>query len=216
MKLNNIISTQTIRFLKASVPSGTIYMPDFTALMQKKFRFIQVPTTLEEYDASKGVKFYHGTYKGIGIDALQIYDNGVSVLTKTNSKEGDKIIDALIEMASKELGVSVIEIPHLEKNYISDVEIVLEKDIGEAFERFTSAYKLLNKFLAKQAHEVPPFRVSGILLHCDLNDSPYLKPGRFVLERRGILPYNQNTYYSSAPLPTDAHLEVLQEIEKAL
>jgi hypothetical protein len=43
-----------------------------------------------------------------------------------------------------------------------------------------------------------------------------LAPGYFSIERRAEVPFRDNKYFSSAPLPTQDHVAILQEIEKAL
>ncbi len=216
MKLNNIVTSKTIRFFSASIPSGPIYMPDLVGVLQKHFRFLQVPTKIEEYDTTRGVKFLHGVFEDTVIDSLDIFDNGVSVTTKTNTNVADKFIDQLIKLAAKEWKATITDIPNTKRGYMSDIEIVFDKDLNAAFERFAGAMKLIDKYLKKQSDGIAPFAAAGMLFHCDVSHCAHLKPGRFILDRRVGHSFDHGIYFSSAPLSTDAHLEVLEEIEKVI
>jgi hypothetical protein len=216
MRLQNIIGSKAIRFFSGSSQFGNPYMPATIQLLQENFGFVQVPRSLEEYDASNGVKFFHGNFEGVTIDLLEIYSDGISVQTKTNTDVGDKFIDNLIELVSKKMNFKMREIPHKRRLYTSELEIILEKNISEAFEKFSNVCKIMNKSFQKQADDIPPVEMTGIIFNYDAVHSPHLKPGVFSLERRRGFAFDTNIYFATAPLPTDLHLETLAEIEKVL
>jgi len=40
--------------------------------------------------------------------------------------------------------------------------------------------------------------------------------GKFSFQRRDNTPFSENKYFSDAPLPTDGHLQLLEQFEKDL
>ncbi len=40
--------------------------------------------------------------------------------------------------------------------------------------------------------------------------------GRFSIQRRDNTPFSENKYFSDAPLPTDLHLQLLEQFERDL
>ncbi len=56
---------------------------------------------------------------------------------------------------------------------------------------------------------------SNVVMSPDVSQTK-LTPGAFTIERRADAPFKAKTYFSSAPLRTSVHLELLQEFEDAL
>ena len=164
MKISNIISSKTVGFLQGSTTSGNIFMPDFTRLMQENFRFLQVPTKLEEFNASNGVKFVHGEFEGIVIDLLEVYENGVVISTKTNTNNGNKFIDALIKLASKEFNFEVTNVPHMKKIYVSELDVISEKNLDSIFDSFKGILKIINNTVSQYGDDIPPYEGTGFLI----------------------------------------------------
>lgn len=197
-------------------PRGNVYMPALVPSLQKKYGFLGTPQTLDDFDASRGIRFLHGNFNGTTIDELCIYPDGVSVIAKANTNLLDKFIDDLISFSSKEFDLTQKEIPHRKRMYSSEMEISLERDIASQFEKFSGIYKKINGAMSKFADNVPDFKVTGIVMNYDVIASPHMKPDSFILDRRTGNTFDTNLYYTRAPLPTDAHLEILQDIEKIL
>jgi hypothetical protein len=57
--------------------------------------------------------------------------------------------------------------------------------------------------------------VTGIFFGYDTTHTKPYAP-IFTIERRADVPFVENKYFSTAPLPTDEHLKVLEDFEAAL
>jgi hypothetical protein len=216
MKLSSILTSKTVRFLFGTFQSGSAYIPHVNKLMHERFGFLGLPKSLEEMDGNKGIKFMHGNFNGITIDLLEVFNDGLVVHTKTNTNQADRFIDGLIDTVKKELNFVPQEIPHRSRMYISELEVSLDKDIAGAFKNFSKVAELITASISELADETPSMQGTGLVFNYDVTKSPHIKPVRFTLERRAESAFDTNLYFSSAPLPTDAHLSVLQEIERAL
>ncbi len=216
MQLKNILVSKTIRFVRGHSLSGGFFLPDLSLFMKEKYRFVEVPTKLQEFDSVRGVKFLHGQYKDVIINALEIYDNGLSVSTRVNTNYGDQLIDEVLDDAITKFGFEPENIPNLRKGYVSTLEIKLDKDISKPFKQFSDAYNIINKNLSQHSDGILPVSMNGFIIGCDLTQCHHLKPQKFTLERRDEREFGENLYFSTSPLPTDAHLEVIESIEKNL
>ena len=58
-------------------------------------------------------------------------------------------------------------------------------------------------------------QLGGIGLHNDVPDGGMYKTSKFIFERREGEPFSRNLYFSTAPLRTKDHLELLALLEKA-
>jgi hypothetical protein len=216
VRLEKILLSRAIRFGTGSTPAGSVYLPHLARVMQDRYRFIQVPTKLEEYDSTKGIKFFHGVFEGAVIESAEIYNDGVAVVTRANTRDADEFIDDLFDLALREFSYHIVKIPNLVRNYNSELEVIFEKNLDEAFSKFRSVIDNINRVVASYSVGVPPFQPTGLLIHCDLTQSHFLKPLRFGVERRIGYPFDSNLYYSTAPLPTDDHLASLEELERLI
>jgi len=214
MDLRRIVASKAIRFFAAE--SGGVYMPDAAALLKEKFRFMRTPETVEDFQDSEKRKFMHGTFEGIVIDSLEVHPDGVVVDTKANTRISDEFINEMIDLVTKELNFSLIEMPNTKRAYVSEVEVFLDKELHERFERFNAACKKINDTVSGYADSMPPFQPTGLIIDYDRTASPHLSPHSFILDRRRAASFDTQIYYSIAPLPTNVHLEVIAEIEKAL
>jgi hypothetical protein len=65
-----------------------------------------------------------------------------------------------------------------------------------------------------QGHAGAQFELSGLMFSADITVPT--KPVAFRLERAEETAFEANRYYSIAPLETDAHLELLENLEAFL
>lgn len=214
MKLRKIILTQQIRFLNTSAgPTGPASIVDISRGLQDRYKFFQIPRVVEEYDLKKGVTFLEGNFdKRFSIDKLQIYENGVLVDAKVDSTACDQFITDCVKWIQTTFGLLVEEQSNIARGNLSNIEV-----------EFTPRARTpspLDKFGQRIAQVLtgygtiaPPFQVSGFKLHCDVTTMALPKPTNFLFERREGQPYELNIYFSSAPLRTDDHLKLLDELE---
>jgi hypothetical protein len=59
------------------------------------------------------------------------------------------------------------------------------------------------------------FEPTAILINADLSQAK-IGPAIFSVERRADIPFSENIYFSSAPLRTSEHLDVVKEFEASL
>ena len=81
---------------------------------------------------------------------------------------------------------------------------------------FSAGARFLQK--KQEGYGLRPFKFDfgGLSLATDPTLYAGRKPVAFTLARRVNAPYSEKFFYSSAPLKTDDHVALLQQLEKAL
>lgn len=201
-------------------------MPDVVSGFRERYGFLEVPTTVAGYDASKGVTFRHGKFRvrtsvsaqgrvseEIVIDQLQVFNDGLVVNTKAYVEDADLFIDDVISWATSAFGYNILDDPPMQRAYASQVEIYFEGSLPPLFEKISILNKRITTALTSYGKTPPSYEVSGFSLHCDTTKLLAPIPSAFTFERRTQHPFTSNIYFSSAPLNTSDHLKVLEELE---
>lgn len=232
MKLLAVLFSQSMRFIRFANPMGTIYMPDAVKALQDRYGFIQVPTSLQEYDLTKGVAFSHGKFalqkrlslKGVEpefksdvivIDKFQIYGNGMLAETKSFVESADLFIDDVIRWGTEKFGLRLLEDPPVRKLFMSQLEVKLDTPVlSSLVQQSNPITKQLSSYFKNYDIECPPFEINSFAFHYDLTNCQAPAPTAFNIERRAGHPYSSNVYFSGAPLTTRDHLDLLTILDK--
>lgn len=178
------------------------------------YKFKQFPSLSDPIDLTKGMVFNGGTYKvqdnrDINI-SLTIYSDGVVVDTASSTNDADMFLEKLIgdfcEVFSQDTFKSILK----EKLYVSQVYVSCEKNIGLLNPKLSK----ITDYLSQNVENGIEYFLGGISFWADQTHKRI--PGPFLFERAANTPFSENRYYSSAPLQTEKHLEVIDKIEEIL
>jgi len=107
---------------------------------------------------------------------------------------------------------------HRPRFYLSTLVVKFERPIEDQLAAFGRIEAILNSHLPR---ENAPFKPKALSFGCgdpgglnfqDVRDHAKVD---FMLQRRVGFPYSENAYFSVMPAPTDMHIAILEEIEKA-
>lgn len=195
--------------------NGDLYYPEMVKALVERYGFIKYPTDFNSLDESKGVEFIGGRSGKRVIEKLVILDSGIFLDTCINTATSQELWLELMDWAVQTLGATFE--PGMVKRhvYVSNITFNSEAPI-----------LALNPFLAKIASVVTEeveknykqrlaYEPAGISIHFD-KESTKLGTAAFTVQRREGVPFGENKYFSSAPLKTDLHLELLQQWEKEM
>jgi len=193
-------------------PLGKASSLEAIAKLGSRFTFTKVPTRLEALNLQKGIELCEGTLGDIRIARLTIFANGIVADTRSSTEHSEKVLSEILAMAHEALGAK-----------ITPARLTFTSQLI-----FRSNMRLaaLNPILPKLARVLTD-RVSGDLKHCfefeptaillnvDTSQAKTL-PAMFSIERRAEVPFIENTFFSSAPLRTGEHMEVVKAFEESL
>jgi hypothetical protein len=213
MEIKSILVSQAIRFFGETGPVLDVRSPvPLIDGIRAKYGFVQIPQNLAELDFKKGVSFFHGYYKGKIIDKLSVYENGLLCEARHNTDLSDEFMSELLAWAAQEHDLRAKETGV--KAYVSQLEVTASVDVSSIFSKFASLGAFLASLTKEYNEPVPDYRISGLKMHYDSMSIPVPRPAEFSFERRAAELYSSNQYFSSAPVRTEDHLRVLEELEK--
>lgn len=220
MKLKKIIVSQCIRLFEDEPPSEEkkkFYIGDATKALEQRYRFLQSPARIEDFNLKTGVTFLHGIFKkDIIINKFQVYSNGVFCEAHVPTEVCDEFLDDVTRWAQEDFGLTVKPANGPNLIYLSSIEVESTASLNSRLSEFSSIGKLISDTLMSYGYQVPAFEVSHLGFECDPSGLTGVKPTLLSFERRLNEPFASGVYFSTAPLKTRDHLAILNEIEKIL
>lgn len=179
------------------------------------YKFRKFPPLTEISDLSKGAKFENGEFN-IGGDCpiivnLTFYNDGVIADTGSSTIHSDAFLEDMYNRFSELFKIPPYQSIIRKVVYVSQLFVSTDKSL----EVINPKLKLISEYLSdtvEQGGRV--FQLGGISFWPDQVDK--VNPVSFSFERTLNVPFSENRYYSTAPLPTDKHLELLDKLESIL
>lgn len=142
----------------------------------------------------------------ITIHRLAVYNDGVVIRTnKTGYSEA--LFDDLTKWLVASYGCRAVE---FQSFFLSEIVVEFEKPAANMFAEYNRIVDIiLPKVNVHRDASAAAFNTLSIEF---VSKSPSIP--KFIIERRAGTPVDGERYFCSAPLTTDHHLEVLQEIER--
>jgi hypothetical protein len=165
-----------------------------------------------------GLKFESGQFqfegREVNIQALTVYNDGLNIDAKTTD-HGQAFLDDLLSFLRSEFMFrEFTSSPRI--HFWSTIIIEFDNPVSRLIEGHEKITAALNRSLSQvYSGDIPPCVFSRLDFSSDPTErgSPIPTP-RFVLERRGGVPFGQERYHCAAPMRTHEHLELLETIER--
>ena len=213
MRLIQELQTRALRFINPT-DARKSFAPDVVAAIRDRYRFWEYPTKPSEFNLDDaGGAFSVGLFDGNTIEALRLFRTCAIAEGTCNTSMLDRFLDDLFAMAQTDLGLDLECSSPVSRAYLSAVEIELAPSLAQSLNVAARVGETLHRHVAALGFSTSAFELSGFALQADPLKSTPLRPSKFLFERRADRPFESNIFYSEAPLPTDQHLEVLQEME---
>lgn len=200
-------------------PEGLNLVPLFQPLISR-YNFQLFPTKPEDLFGKEvtEIKFSGGSFQkdpqhNISVE-LVIFSWGLVAETKSSTNDSDAFLNDLLNWASTEMKLTPYQEVLRSRAYVSEVWVQTEKRLNSLNPKLDNLAKRITSLITGHTHHPIAYETSGIFFWTD----PVVvnSPGIFRFERVIDVPFSENRYYSAAPLQTDAHAEVLTELESIL
>ena len=204
--------------LEEFAPSSGANPPAILAEIAERYGFKKIPQiTTREDMAKNGLPFGVGQFDvdntTVMISDFAIYNDGLAAAAERTEWAEAFLNDAynwVIEHFGFRDPVSV------RKLYGSNIVVDFERPISKLISGYERIIEILTARTVTIMHAAKPMQLSRLDFEVDKNeiaDGQVVQP-KFLLERRAGVPFSQQRFYSSAPMHTANHIEVLTEIEK--
>ena len=196
-------------------PRGRWYLPDFIKAMVDRYGFQKYPKTLEEYNVQTGATFVAGKMGDTVIDSYTIFQGGLVVDTRSCTDNSEKILNDITEWFSGLTGANPAGDKISRKFYLSQLSFRSDIKLDALNPKLQSLASRLTSSVSQYGKQKTEFETTGISFQFDSQRGLRLAlPLR--IERLEGVPFEENKYFSAAPLPTDEHISFLNEFELAL
>lgn len=183
--------------------------------MRERYSFVNITPPEQLYGANKVNPNFEGgefiSKNGNPIEvSLTIHTDGLVADSRLSTNATEEFLVDIITWLSNEFGTVPADELAIRKLYVSEFYF--------AFDRTPKFFSPEVETLAKNASEliedgkVGSYEFSGIVLGTDPGKSK--NPLTFRIEREFDTAFNENRYYSAAPLETSEHIKLVENFEK--
>lgn len=215
MKITAVVVARVLGYLETADlnKSGRVWLPHVINGLVNRFGFQKWPQKLEEMDETKGVEFLGGMWDGTPVQKLTIFNNGFVLETQVSTAESERILDATLEWATEQFGLSYSPGDMKRKRYVSDVTFTSDVPLLDAYVPARNLSAAVSEHVSRILDKPIPYY--GIRMDIDIERNPLSMPiAPFSIQRRADTPMPDNKYFAEAPLPTDVHIKLLEQFEK--
>lgn len=227
MKLIGVEAAKSIQvFVNEEVRSiSGGYFPESVRLITERYGFSTSPNVNEAM--AGGAKFTNGRLiagaRRINIFELIVYNNAIQVTTQTNTEDADYIVEDMSTWSMSTFGLRAPQ-TSFPRIYESALVIDFDRDPDGLLRTFQKLVASLGRSLSTLYGIHASVNLAGFGMGVDPMylvgqlppPVPAILKNEFSLVRRTNAPYAGNRFFSLAPLPTDAHRDLLEEFERGI
>ena len=219
----NLISTEHGQSLQLFVPEEVrplsgLYLPDLIQKISERYAFAIGP---QNYNSAikEGVKYKEGRFVAqgrlISIKDLGFFNDGVLVSVASNTDDSELVLTDLVAWAIQNFGIREPE-TKLPRKFFSSVVVQFDIELGRTLTFFDEIRQDFSSSIKNAYGIEPEVNASRIGLSADPTRLPPQTTFEFTIERRVGRPFEENRYFSAAPLPTASHVDLLVGFERRL
>lgn len=215
MKLLSIIVARSTWFFPLTDlnPRGR-YIHPIAKGLPDRYDFVKYPEKME--DMEEGAKFEDGKFKTSRDDAitvsLTLHESGIVGDTRSSTTDSDEFLDDMLNWLCAEFGLAPSQEIVRRKVYLSAVHVHMDGSLNLLNPKLEPFARQLSSKVV--GYDPVMFETFGIMFWKDPKKTgPEFS---FRLERAETEPFSQQRYFSLAPLQTETHLELLEELERIL
>jgi hypothetical protein len=204
--------------LEEYLPQKGIIHNDLIELIRSRYEFQIFPQLTPGMRQLQIFTFAMGKFptgdEQFAIGQLAMKEDGDIVLTITTEQAALVLAD-LVELLDENLGYRLAEANKI-FSYVSNLVVEFDLDImTSGAEKFSGISDAINTFRTGMPVSTIKRLVFGHGPIAETNDPLIaVESADFLIERRTGSPYEANRFFSSAPLQTIEHLELLERIEQ--
>lgn len=205
--------------LEEFAPPATNNSGVVLAAIAARYRFTRTPTiTTREDMANNGLVFGLGNFQIgdhlIAITDFVIYNDGIVAIAQT-TEWAEAFLEDIFGWVKEAFGFRELSTP-IRKMFSSTLIVDFERPLSRMIRGYEALAQIISSRTVTIMPDQKPMQFSRMDFEVDrrMLDSGQVVLPKFILERRPNVVFDQERWFSVAPMHTAVHIEVLNEIEK--
>lgn len=214
MELLSIFQARLVALIQVQQwdPFGKALTLEALSKLASRYSFTKIPTSLEEVDFQKGIELREGILRDSRIDKIIIYLNGIVIDTRSSTDVCETILEDFIALAHETFGAVIVP---SRRTFTSQLMFRSDMNFAALNPLLPKLATILSGRTSADMKHPFNFEPTGLVFNVDTAQAK-TPPALFSIERRAEIPFEENTYFSQAPVPTSEHIEILTAFEAAL
>lgn len=214
MQLSAVLLARAIGFIETYDlnPKGRVFFPDVVKAIVERYNFQKFPLEFKDFNEQSGVEFFAGRIGNDVIDRLVIYNSGILVDTRSNTKTAQSMVEDALTWAMAKFDLNYR--PGMVKRfvYLSQLTFYSEVSLNALSPALQKLADRVTAEVSKILGEKIEYQTTSLAVQHDplARKNPI---AGFTIQPRVDTPFTERKYFSEAGLPTDLHLAILKEFE---
>jgi len=136
---------------------------------------------------------------------LKVFNDGLVSETRSSTNDSEAFLADALTAAVKELGLTFTGSMVHRRIYVSELNLACDKNLSDIHPNMRAFLDVLSEAIGTKCE---PTSIG-------FGGDPAAQP-TFRFERRVGIPFSQNYYWSLASLTTNAHIDILERLERLL
>jgi hypothetical protein len=176
-----------------------------------RYKFQRLPK-FEEREKD-GLIFEEGKIGNKVIKKLTLFDTLIVLETASNTSESKQLIEELLLWGAAKFDLNYQPPPIKSFGYVSALTFYSDAPILDA----SPALRKIAEATGAAVSEMRAEKLTYDTISVNIGHDPLVRKypiASFILARRAEAKFSENKYYSESPLPTDLHLQLLEQYER--
>lgn len=213
MKLSAVVLARTLAYIELADlnPKGKVFLPDLIKAIAERYKFQRLPK-FEERD-KEGLVFEEGKIGNKVIKKLTLFDALIVLETTSNTSDSKELIEELLLWGAAKFDLNYQPGSIRSFGYVSCVTFYSEAPILDASPALRKIADATEKAVSEMRNEQLHYETINITIGHD----PMARKNQiasFIITRRAETKFSEHKYYSESPLPTDLHVQLLEQYER--
>ncbi len=219
MKISAVLLARFMAWVEVADlnPHGQLFFPSLVEAVVSRYGFQKFPQKYEDFNEEKGIVFESGFYDGVQIEKVTIYTFAIVLDTRASTDDSERLFNNMMSWAAAEFKITYDPDMITRKAYIStltffsDIPFII-RCVSNPVRR---ACEVLSAHVDQQFGNELEYTPTNLVIGHDVLKRKY-GLASFTIQRRNEAPFEENKYFSEAPLPTKFHIKMLEILETEL
>jgi hypothetical protein len=217
--LNPVAGRTTWLFEVADLnPKGKNIFPELVDWLKDNYHFSESPdpTSKPKPEDNQGIVFKNGEFQAreevfVKVD-LTLFSDGLVANSSSSTEDTEKFLQSVMAEVVADFSLTFDPSMIRRKLFLSELNVRLDYPLQNLNPKLAPLAKRITE---TTGYAASPFELGGLSFWTD-STFAVTKTPPFMIERKVNAPFSENRFYTKAPVQTQEHIDLLEELEGLL